>query len=141
LVLQRCIESLNDIASASEISPIFFLTEQQEPSSWKKGSSKKGKGKEKVPTSTSYFPLSLLLSLLDSQFFLRNTGMMDSLVALLAIVTRPLVTELSKITQLKDDSERGTMQTVSQVDEARVLELRSVLPGARICVFALRMLD
>lgn len=69
LVLQRCIESLNDIASASEISPIFFLTEQQEPSSWKKGSSKKGKGKEKVPTSTSYFPLSLLLSLLDSQFF------------------------------------------------------------------------
>ena len=72
--------------------------------------------------STSYYPLSLLLSLLGSEVFLKNTGMMDSLVALLAIVTRPLITELQKAAEAKEELQEATQITPqngeNQVPEA-----------------------
>lgn len=96
VILSRCIETLNEIASASELAPIFFTTEQEQPSHWRKGLSKRGKGKEKLQPNVTYYPLALLLDLLSSSSFLRNSGMMDTLVALLAIITKPLSTELPK---------------------------------------------
>jgi E3 ubiquitin-protein ligase HUWE1 len=113
LIVQRCIETLNDVAGATESSPIFFLSEQEQPISLRRGSSKKGKGKEreKPISSPPHFPLSLLLSLLDSDFFLKNTAMMDSLVALLAIVTKPLVVELPKSSPKKEPPVHDQSQT------------------------------
>ncbi|KAF9447492.1 hypothetical protein P691DRAFT_776106 [Macrolepiota fuliginosa MF-IS2] len=89
LVVQRCLESLTYIVSANEMASLFFLTEHELPAGLRRSSSKKGKGKEKQAPHTHY-PIVLLLGLLDRQPLIRTPAIMESLVNLLATVTRPL---------------------------------------------------
>lgn len=89
LVVQRCLESLTYIVSANELASLFFLTEHELPAGLRRSSSKKGKGKEKQIPQTHY-PIVLLLGLLDRQPLIRTPAIMESLVSLLATVTRPL---------------------------------------------------
>ena len=93
LIAQKCLDALNFIVTSNELASLFFLTEHELPAGLRR-SSKKGKGKEKfIPQ--SHYPIVLLLSLLDRQSLLRTPAIMESVVGLLATVTRPL-------TSLKD---------------------------------------
>jgi E3 ubiquitin-protein ligase HUWE1 len=89
LVAQRCLEGLTFIVSNNEQSSLFFLTEHELPAGLRRTASKKGKGKEKQVSQTHY-PVVLLLGLLDRQSLLKTPSIMESVVGLLATVTRPL---------------------------------------------------
>lgn len=89
LIAQRCLDALTFIVGANELSSLFFLTEHELPVGLKRVTSKKGKGKEKQ-TPQSYYPVVLLLNLLDRQTLLKTPSIMDSVAGLLAGVTRPL---------------------------------------------------
>lgn len=89
LVVQRCLEALTFIVSSNEMSSLFFLTEHELPAGLRRSASKKGKGKEKQVPQTHY-PIVLLLGLLDRQSLLKTPAIMESVVGLLATVTRPL---------------------------------------------------
>ncbi|KAH7909328.1 hypothetical protein BJ138DRAFT_1181114 [Hygrophoropsis aurantiaca] len=91
LVTQRCLEAMTYIVGTNELSSLFFLTEHELPVTLRKAASKKGKGKEKQMPQT-HFPIVLLLGLLDRQSLLKTSSNMDSVVALLSIVTKPLTT-------------------------------------------------
>ena len=104
LVAQRCLEALTYIVSNNELASLFFLTEHELPPSLRRTVSRKGKGKERqVPQ--MHFPVVMLLGLLDRQSLLKTPSTMESVVSLLATVTRPL-------TSIKDSK----------------LEMASVLP-------------
>lgn len=89
LIAQRCLEGLTYIVSSNELSSLFFLTEHELPAGLRRVVSKKGKGKEKQMPQT-HFPIVLLLGLLDRQSLLGTPAIMESVVGLLATVTRPL---------------------------------------------------
>ncbi|KAK7057165.1 hypothetical protein R3P38DRAFT_3252330 [Favolaschia claudopus] len=89
LIAQRCLEALTFIVGANELSSLFFLTEHELPVGLRRTASKKGKGKERQAPQTHY-PIVLLLGLLDRQSLLKTTSIMESVVGLLATVTRPL---------------------------------------------------
>lgn len=94
LIAQKCLDALSYIVTSNESASLFFLTEHELPAGLRKSSTKKGKGKEKQAPQ-SHYPIVLLLGLLDRQSLLRTPAIMESVVGLLAIVTRPL-------TSLKD---------------------------------------
>ncbi|KAI8975845.1 hypothetical protein BD414DRAFT_580582 [Trametes punicea] len=102
LIVQRCLEALTYIVSSNELSSLFFLTEHELPAGLRRSASKKGKGKEKQAPQTHY-PIVLLLSLLDRPSILRTPSIVESVVALLATVTRPLASLKNK----KDEDENG----------------------------------
>ncbi|KAF7981836.1 hypothetical protein HWV62_31363 [Athelia sp. TMB] len=115
LVAQRCLEALTYIVGANELSSLFFLTEHELPPSLRRFASKKGKGKEKQAPQMHY-PVVLLLGLLERQALLRTPSTMESVVGLLAIVTRPL-------TSLKDAKTRDP-------EAASAEPSSSILPSA-----------
>ncbi|KAJ3821015.1 hypothetical protein F5878DRAFT_550493 [Lentinula raphanica] len=89
LIAQRCLEALTYIVTANNAASLFFLTEHELPVGLRRAPSKKGKGKEKQVPQTHY-PIVLLLGLLDRQSLLRTPSIMESVVGLLATVTRPI---------------------------------------------------
>ncbi|KAJ7132750.1 hypothetical protein C8R43DRAFT_929975 [Mycena crocata] len=95
LIAQRCLEALTYIVSANELSSLFFLTEHELPVGLRRTASKKGKGKERQVPQTHY-PIVLLLGLLDRQALLKTPSIMESVVGLLATVTRPLASTKEK---------------------------------------------
>ena len=86
-VAQRAFEALSHIAANNEQVLVYFLTEHELPASNAKYS-KKGKSKDRQSTST--YPITVLLKLLDRETLFRSPGMADTLTALLASLTRPL---------------------------------------------------
>ena len=101
LIAQRCLEALTYIVNANEPSSFFFLMEQEMSAGLRKLSTKKGKGKEKQISQTHY-PLVLLLNLLDRQTLLRTPAILESVVGLLATITRPL-TNLKEPSKVEDN--------------------------------------
>ncbi|KAF7361866.1 hypothetical protein MVEN_00531100 [Mycena venus] len=97
MIAQRCLEALTYIVSANELSSLFFLTEHELPVGLRRTASKKGKGKERQAPQTHY-PIVLLLGLLDRQSLLKTPSIMESVVGLLATVTRPLASTKDKKT-------------------------------------------
>ncbi|KAK7053298.1 E3 ubiquitin-protein ligase tom1 [Paramarasmius palmivorus] len=89
LIAQRCLEALSYIVTSNPASSLFFLTEHEQPAGLRRVASKKGKGKERQAPQTHY-PIVLLLGLLDRQSLLRTPTIMESVVTLLATVTRPI---------------------------------------------------
>ncbi|KAJ7497325.1 hypothetical protein FB451DRAFT_1550225 [Mycena latifolia] len=109
LIAQRCLEALTYIVSANELSSLFFLTEHELPAGLRRTASKKGKGKERQVPQTHY-PIVLLLGLLDRQSLLKTPSIMESVVGLLATVTRPLASTKDK----KPDADPSTDPSATQ---------------------------
>ncbi|PFH51493.1 hypothetical protein AMATHDRAFT_58882 [Amanita thiersii Skay4041] len=103
LIAQRCLEALTYIVTSNEQSSLFFLTEHELPAALRRVLSRKGKGKEKQSPQT-YYPIVLLLLLLERQQLLRTPAIMESIVGLLATVTRPL-------SNLKEEAKETTPVT------------------------------
>ncbi|KAH0589501.1 hypothetical protein H2248_005243 [Termitomyces sp. 'cryptogamus'] len=112
LVVQRCLEALTFIVSSNELSSLFFLTEHEFPIGLRRSASKKGKGKEKQAPQTHY-PIVLLLGLLDRQSLLKTPVIMESVVGLLATVTRPLASLKDKCS---DADPRASTSNGSTID-------------------------
>lgn len=121
LVAQRCLEALTFIVSANELSSLFFLTEHELPPGLRRVVSKKGKGKERQLPQMHY-PIVLLLSLLDRQSLLKTPSTMESVVGLLATVTRPL-------TSIKDSKKKELDPTAPS---ASILEPAATAPSASV---------
>lgn len=115
LVAQRCIDALAYIVGSNELSSVFFLTEHELPVGLRRAHSKKGKGKEKQASQTHY-PIVLLLSLLERSSLLKTPSLMESVVSLLALVTRPLVSlQQQKATDVeKQPSESSNVEQPTQ---------------------------
>ncbi|KAH9485384.1 E3 ubiquitin-protein ligase ptr1 [Psilocybe cubensis] len=112
LIAQRCLEALTYIVTTNELSSLFFLTEHDIPAGLRRTNLKKGKGKEKQNPQTHY-PLVLLLNLLDRQNLLRTPAILESVVGLLATVTRPL-TSLKDQTKSQESSlPSSSLQSIS----------------------------
>ncbi|TBU55065.1 hypothetical protein BD310DRAFT_1041405 [Dichomitus squalens] len=107
LIVQRCLEALTYIVSSNELSSLFFLTEHELPIGLRRSSSKKGKGKEKQAPQTHY-PIVLLLGLLDRPSILRTPSIVESVVGLLATVTRPLASLKDKDSKKSENAESST---------------------------------
>ena len=100
---RRCLEALTFIVDSNESSSLFFLTEHELPAALRK-SSKKGKGKERQ----THYPIVSLLSLLDRESLLKASSITESIVGLLASVTRPLTS--LKEEKLEDASTPSSSQ-------------------------------
>ncbi|RUS30549.1 hypothetical protein BC938DRAFT_479257 [Jimgerdemannia flammicorona] len=105
LIAQRCLEALTCIVQYNEQSINYFLSENDNITTLKRFSSKKGKGKEK--SGTSRYPIVVLLSLLDRDIFTKNTALMDQLMHLLCAICRPL-SSLAKKEEEKDAEKSNT---------------------------------
>ncbi|KAI0666580.1 hypothetical protein C8Q78DRAFT_1176707 [Trametes maxima] len=117
LIVQRCLEALTYIVSSNELSSLFFLTEHELPVGLRRNASKKGKGKEKQAPQTHY-PIVLLLSLLDRPSILRTPSIVESVVALLATVTRPLTGLKPKKDDADESSKAGAVPPTASVAES-----------------------
>ncbi|KAF8929383.1 hypothetical protein BGZ58_008999, partial [Dissophora ornata] len=114
LVARRCFESLFYIVSFNSQAGLFFLAEHDSVT-LKRSPSKKGKGKEKAVSSK--YPIVLLLDLLERQIFVENAALMEQLMALLAVICRPLAT------LAKDEEEKGKKnEEEEEVKESDVVE-------------------
>lgn len=111
LIAQRCLEALTFIVSSNELSSLFFLTEHELPAGLRKAVTRKGKGKEKQMAQT-YYPIVFLLLLLEKQYLLRTPAIMESIVSLLATVTRPL----SSLKEEKKASSAVVQTTAENLD-------------------------
>jgi E3 ubiquitin-protein ligase HUWE1 len=124
LVVQRCLEALSFIVTSNEKSSLFFLSEHDIPAGLKKlPPSKKGKGKEGTSPQT-HFPIVLLLNLLSRHSLLKTSSIVESIVSLLAIVTRPLLnlksSDKEQPTPQKSTDDSATQAPSSSADPATV---------------------
>ncbi|KAI8602492.1 hypothetical protein EDD21DRAFT_320345 [Dissophora ornata] len=117
LVARRCFESLFYIVSFNSQAGLFFLAEHDSVT-LKRSPSKKGKGKEKAVSSK--YPIVLLLDLLERQIFVENAALMEQLMALLAVICRPLAT------LAKDEEEKGKKN--EEEEEVKETELPALKP-------------
>ena len=117
LIAQRCLEGLTYIVSSNEMSSLFFLTEHELPVSLRRTASKKGKGKEKQIPQTHY-PIVLLLGLLDRQSLLQTPAIMESVVGLLATVTRPLASLKNRKDSVESDATKPALPVPVPPSEA-----------------------
>ncbi|OQO09134.1 hypothetical protein B0A48_06025 [Cryoendolithus antarcticus] len=90
-IVQHCLGTLSALSVDNPKVQTFFLSEHE--SSIKTKAVKKGKGKE---SKASRYPLNALLMLLDRKVITENTGVMETLAALLSRVTQPLTQLLKK---------------------------------------------
>ncbi|KAK6441326.1 E3 ubiquitin-protein ligase tom1 [Oleoguttula sp. CCFEE 5521] len=90
-IVQHCLGTLSALSVDNPKVQTFFLSEHE--SSNKTKTVKKGKGKE---SKASRYPLNALLMLLDRKVITENTGVMETLAALLSRVTQPLTQLLKK---------------------------------------------
>lgn len=115
IIAQRCLDALAFIVGSNELSSLFFLTEHELPAGMKKHASKKGKGKEKQ-TAQTYYPVVLLLGLLERQSLLKTSSIMDAVTGLLDAVTRPLtgLKDLGNKQVNVDATPVGTSESIQQ---------------------------
>ncbi|KAG6893074.1 hypothetical protein C0992_011370, partial [Termitomyces sp. T32_za158] len=126
LVVQRCLEALTFIVSSNELSSLFFLTEHELPVGLRRSASKKGKGKEKQAPQTHY-PIVLLLGLLDRQSLLKTPAIMESVVGLLATVTRPLASLKDKGSDADPRTSTSNGPTATETERMQVTEGEDVV--------------
>lgn len=92
-IVQQVLGTLHALSSDNPKVPTFFLSEHETITSQKIKTGKKGKGKE---SKAAKYPINALLTLLDRKLITENTGVMETLAALLSRVTQPLVLLLKK---------------------------------------------
>ncbi|KAJ3048819.1 hypothetical protein HK097_010180, partial [Rhizophlyctis rosea] len=95
LVATRCLETLREVVTFNEQMAVYFLTENDNlviggKGARTPGSARKGKGKEKATLGHVKYPVAVLLSLLDRPTFLENSTLMEQLMQLLMMITKPL---------------------------------------------------
>lgn len=96
MVAQQCLAALLFLVNYNEHIPSYFLNEHDISVGLKRSTSRKGKGKEVLPSKASKYALNTLLSLLDRRLITESSSVMDQLSVLLSEITRPLTILLKK---------------------------------------------
>ncbi|KAF9195150.1 hypothetical protein BGZ51_004577 [Haplosporangium sp. Z 767] len=125
LVARRCFEALYYIVSFNSQAALFFLSEHDNVSFKRPPLSKKGKGKERVVISK--YPIVLLLDLLERPTFVENAVLMEQLMALLALLCRPLAT-LAKDEEKDKNTAKETEATGATAVPASALAAEPTVP-------------
>ncbi|KAK3304364.1 uncharacterized protein B0T15DRAFT_503638 [Chaetomium strumarium] len=90
LVVQQCLDLLQELATKNAHIPSLFLTEHESvASTLKRSASRKGKGKD-VNTKAHKYAINSLLGLLDRNLIMESSSVMQLLADLLNKVTYPL---------------------------------------------------
>lgn len=90
LIVQQCLDLLQELASKNPHVPSLFLTEHETvASTLKRSMSRKGKGKD-VNTKAQKYAINSLLGLLDRDLIMESSSVMQLLADLLNKVTYPL---------------------------------------------------
>ncbi|KAK6395996.1 hypothetical protein LTR65_010105 [Meristemomyces frigidus] len=98
-IVQHCLTTLNALSLDNGKVPSFFLTEHETANGQKMKTPKKGKGRE---SKAAKYPLNALLALLDRKLITDNTGVMETLAALLSRVTHPLTMLLRRAKEAQE---------------------------------------
>lgn len=88
LIASRSIDTLLHLTAVNTQAALYFLRDDSRPPKRSKG---KEKEKEKDATERGAAPLNVLLGLLSKETILGNSQLVDSLLALLSTVTKPLL--------------------------------------------------
>ncbi|KAN0062881.1 E3 ubiquitin-protein ligase tom1 [Thecaphora frezii] len=83
LIASRSIETLLHLTSTNQQAALYFLRDDSR-------TSRKGKGKEKERAERATAPINVLLHLLSKETILANAQLVDSLLALLNTISKPL---------------------------------------------------
>ncbi|KAK4120885.1 hypothetical protein N657DRAFT_648684 [Parathielavia appendiculata] len=90
LIVQQCLDLLQELATKNPHVPSLFLTEHETvASTLKRSTSRKGKGKD-VNAKAQRFAINSLLALLDRELIMESSSVMQLLADLLNKVTYPL---------------------------------------------------
>lgn len=90
LIVQQCLDLLQELATKNAHVPSLFLTEHETvASTLKRSTSRKGKGKD-INTKAQKFAINSLLALLDRDLIMESSSVMQLLADLLNKVTYPL---------------------------------------------------
>jgi len=123
-IVQECLSTLSALSADNQKVPTFFLTEHELGTIGQKAkTAKKGKGKE---SKAAKYPLNALLVLLDRKLITENTGVMETLAALLSRVTHPLTMLLRRAKEAQSsattdaDKPSGEQDRASNADVAMV---------------------
>ncbi|WPH03394.1 Hypothetical protein R9X50_00627300 [Acrodontium crateriforme] len=98
-IVQQCLATLNALSLDNEKVKAFFLNEHETTMNQKAKSAKKGKGRD---SKVGKYPLNALLTLLDRKLITENTGVMETLAALLSRVTQPLILLLRRAKETQE---------------------------------------
>lgn len=110
-ITQRCLEALTYIVSCNEQSMTYFLTESESLNTLKRIPSKKGKSKEKIPTSWNKYPILVLMSLLDRPVFIENSTLMEQLMDLLSTMCRPFPVLVKKYQEKLENKQKDPVSS------------------------------
>ncbi|UTT88591.1 hypothetical protein NDA17_001733 [Ustilago hordei] len=110
LIASRSIDTLLHLTAVNTQAALYFLRDDLRPPKRSKG---KEKEKEKDATERGAAPLNVLLGLLSKETILANSQLVDSLLALLSTVTKPLLAVSPKPEDAKQSS-NATEQTNSE---------------------------
>ncbi len=92
LIASRSLDTLLHLTAVNTQAALYFLRDDSRPPKRSKGKEKeKEKEKEKDGVERGWAPLNVLLGLLSKETILANSQLVDSLLALLSTVTKPLL--------------------------------------------------
>ncbi|KAJ1537323.1 hypothetical protein HK096_007058, partial [Nowakowskiella sp. JEL0078] len=126
LIATRTLEILMYLITSNDHIVQFFLSESESFSQTfvkhLRLSNRKNKGKDKVVPGSKY-PYVVLLSLVERQSFLSNSMLMEQLMSLLAILSRPLAHLINKKTSQQTKAETSA-EPVVITEEATTLSVQ-----------------
>ncbi|QIW98070.1 hypothetical protein AMS68_003588 [Peltaster fructicola] len=130
-VVQQCLNTLLYLSQDNPKVQSFFLSEHETLASQKSKAAKKLKTKE---VTAIKYPLNALLTILDRKLITENTGVMETLAALLSRVTSPLQILVRKAKQAQEQSgmaDEAAQPTASAGDpmETSTAELANNAPA------------
>ncbi|RPB00949.1 hypothetical protein L873DRAFT_1678406 [Choiromyces venosus 120613-1] len=120
MVAQQCLGALLFLVSYNEHISSYFLNEHDISVGLKRSTSRKGKGKEVLPSKASKYALNTLLSLLDRRLITESSTVMDQLSVLLSEITRPLTFLLKR--EKKKPGEQKPAESAAEAEPATTTE-------------------
>ncbi|SPQ27540.1 41446123-6e7b-48cd-a2b2-30d8e8c21136 [Thermothielavioides terrestris] len=130
LVVQQCLDLLQELATKNPHIPSLFLTEHETvASSLKRSSSRKGKGKD-VNAKAQRFAINSLLALLDRNLIMESSSVMQLLADLLNKVTYPLQAIERRRKEAEEEAKRKAEEKAKEAEKAGEAEKETENAGA-----------
>ncbi|KAL2133249.1 hypothetical protein VTI74DRAFT_2672 [Chaetomium olivicolor] len=118
LVVQQCLDLLQELATKNPHIPSLFLTEHETvASTLKRSLSRKGKGKD-VNIKAQKFAINSLLALLDRNLIMESSSVMQLLADLLNKVTYPLQALERRRKEAEEEAKKNAEEKVKEKGEA-----------------------
>ncbi|KAJ1021615.1 hypothetical protein NDA16_003752 [Ustilago loliicola] len=127
LIASRSIDTLLHLTAVNTQAALYFLRDDSRPPKRSKG---KEKEKEKDTSERGAAPLNVLLGLLSKETILANSQLVDSLLALLSTVTKPLLAVAPKPEDAKRASNASDTTNAEAATSTEMVRSDGPGPGA-----------